>query len=59
MWLNGDETLVNTIDRDRNMSPINMTNGHVMTHDPLVVLVSTNYRSLMTLIMPFDSAIFE
>nr|KAJ0190648.1 hypothetical protein LSAT_V11C800428020 [Lactuca sativa] len=39
IWLNGDETLVNTIDRDRNMLPINMINGHALTRDPLVVLV--------------------
>ena len=40
IWLDGDETLVNTIDRDGNMLPINMVNGHAKTHDPLVVLVS-------------------
>jgi len=40
IWLDGDETLVNTIDRDGNMMPINMINGHALTHDPLVVLVS-------------------
>ena len=39
IWLDGDETLVNTIDRDGNMLPINMVNGHALTHDPLVVLV--------------------
>lgn len=46
IWLDGNETLVNTIDREGNMSPINMINGHAITHDPLVVLVScffTNY----------------
>lgn len=52
MWLDGDETLVNTIDRDGNMSPINMIDGHAITHDPLVVIVS-NYSYLITLIMPF------
>jgi carboxyl-terminal processing protease len=31
---------VNTIDRDGNMSPISMIDGHAITHDPLVVLVS-------------------
>ncbi|CAI9280740.1 unnamed protein product [Lactuca saligna] len=36
--LDGDETLVNTIDRDGNMLPVNMINGHAVTHDPLVVL---------------------
>ncbi|KAL4198289.1 hypothetical protein AMTRI_Chr03g139430 [Amborella trichopoda] len=40
MWLDGNETLVNTIDRDGNMLPINMANGHALTHDPLVVLVN-------------------
>ena len=40
MWLDGNETLVNTIDRDGNIAPINMANGHAITHDPLVVLVS-------------------
>lgn len=53
MWLDGDETLVNTIDRDGNMSPINMIDGHAITHDPLVVIVSTNYSYSITLIMPF------
>lgn len=41
IWLDGDETLVNTIDRDGNMLPINMIDGHALTHDPLVVLVSS------------------
>nr|KAJ0220125.1 hypothetical protein LSAT_V11C200052290 [Lactuca sativa] len=36
--LDGDETLVNTIDRDGNMLPVNMINGHAVTCDPLVVL---------------------
>lgn len=40
IWLDGNETLVNTVDRDGHMSPINMANGHALTHDPLVVLVS-------------------
>lgn len=40
IWLDGDETLVNTIDRDGNMLPINLIDGHALTHDPLVVLVS-------------------
>lgn len=42
IWLEGNETLVNTIDRDGHMSPINMVNGHAVTHDPLIVLVSVN-----------------
>lgn len=41
IWLDGTETLVNTIDRDGNMLPINMIDGHAITHDPLVVLVSS------------------
>lgn len=40
LWLDGDETLVYTIDREGVTSPINMINGHAVTHDPLVVLVS-------------------
>lgn len=40
IWLDGDETLVNTIDRDGNMLPITIGKGHALTHDPLVVLVS-------------------
>ncbi|XP_004144663.1 carboxyl-terminal-processing peptidase 3, chloroplastic isoform X1 [Cucumis sativus] len=45
IWLDGDETLVNTIDRDGNMSPINMIDGHAITHDPLVVLVNEGSAS--------------
>ncbi|KAI9160649.1 hypothetical protein LWI28_010320 [Acer negundo] len=45
IWLDGDETLVNTIDREGNMSPINMINGHAVTHDPLVVLVNERSAS--------------
>lgn len=45
IWLDGDETLVNTIDRDGNLLPINMFNGHALTHDPLVVLVSSKLTS--------------
>ncbi|KAI7744797.1 hypothetical protein M8C21_006994 [Ambrosia artemisiifolia] len=45
IWLDGDETLVNTIDRDGNMLPINMINGHALTHDPLVVLVNEGSAS--------------
>ncbi|KAL9151939.1 hypothetical protein ABFS82_11G085200 [Erythranthe guttata] len=40
IWLDGTETLVNTIYRDRNMLPIDMIDGHALTRDPLVVLVS-------------------
>ncbi|KAL3034044.1 hypothetical protein AAZX31_02G169800 [Glycine max] len=39
MWLYGNKTLVNTIDKDGNMLPINMVDGHAITHDPLVVIV--------------------
>ncbi|XP_075639398.1 carboxyl-terminal-processing peptidase 3, chloroplastic isoform X1 [Castanea sativa] len=45
IWLDGDETLVNTIDRDGNMSPISMVNGHAITNDPLVVLVNEGSAS--------------
>ncbi|KAG4215754.1 hypothetical protein ERO13_A01G196000v2 [Gossypium hirsutum] len=45
IWLDGNETLVNTVDRDGHMSPINMANGHALTHDPLVVLVNEGSAS--------------
>ncbi|GER25895.1 carboxyl-terminal-processing protease [Striga asiatica] len=45
IWLDGTETLVNTIDRDGNMLPINMIDGHAITHDPLVVLVNEGSAS--------------
>lgn len=45
IWLDGDETLVNTIDREGNMQPINIINGHAITHDPLVVLVNEGSAS--------------
>ncbi|CAK9165065.1 unnamed protein product [Ilex paraguariensis] len=45
IWLDGNETLVNTIDREGNMSPINMASGHAVTHDPLVVLVNEGSAS--------------
>ncbi|XP_057999785.1 carboxyl-terminal-processing peptidase 3, chloroplastic isoform X2 [Hevea brasiliensis] len=45
IWLDGDETLVNTIDRDGNMLPINMVDGHAITHDPLVVLINEGSAS--------------
>ncbi|MCD9646005.1 Carboxyl-terminal-processing peptidase 3, chloroplastic [Datura stramonium] len=45
IWLDGDETLVNTIDRDGNMVPISMVNGHAVTHDPLIVLVNEGSAS--------------
>lgn len=40
IWLDGNETLVNTVDRDGNLLPISMVGGHAITHSPLVVLVS-------------------
>lgn len=46
IWLDGTETLVNTIDRDGNMLPINMIDGHAITRDPLVVLVSLSLTRL-------------
>ncbi|KAL3533848.1 hypothetical protein ACH5RR_007369 [Cinchona calisaya] len=45
IWLDGDETLVNTVDRNGNLLPINMINGHAVTHDPLVVLVNEGSAS--------------
>ncbi|XP_020971640.1 carboxyl-terminal-processing peptidase 3, chloroplastic isoform X2 [Arachis ipaensis] len=45
MWLDGDETLVNTIDRNGNMLPITMVDGHAITHDPLVVIVNEGSAS--------------
>ncbi|XP_047958452.1 carboxyl-terminal-processing peptidase 3, chloroplastic [Salvia hispanica] len=45
IWLEGTETLVNTIDREGNMLPINMINGHAITRDPLVVLVNEGSAS--------------
>ncbi|XP_011075200.1 carboxyl-terminal-processing peptidase 3, chloroplastic [Sesamum indicum] len=45
IWLDGTETLVNTIDRDGNMIPISMIDGHAITHDPLVVLVNEGSAS--------------
>ncbi|XP_057424387.1 carboxyl-terminal-processing peptidase 3, chloroplastic isoform X2 [Lotus japonicus] len=45
MWLDGDETLVNTIDRSGDVLPINMVNGHAITHDPLVVIVNEGSAS--------------
>ncbi|OMO70233.1 hypothetical protein COLO4_28683 [Corchorus olitorius] len=45
IWLDGNETLVNTVDREGHMSPINMINGHAVTHDPLVVLVNEGSAS--------------
>lgn len=45
IWLDGDETLVNTVDREGHMLPINMVDGHAITHDPLVVLVNEGSAS--------------
>lgn len=51
IWLDGDETLVNTIDREGNVLPINMIQGHSLTHDPLVVLVSFPFSAPWTLLL--------
>lgn len=40
MWLDGNEILVNTIDRDGNTLPISLMNGHALTRDPLAILVN-------------------
>ncbi|XP_073045849.1 carboxyl-terminal-processing peptidase 3, chloroplastic isoform X1 [Primulina eburnea] len=45
IWLDGTGILVNTIDRDGNMIPISMINGHALTRDPLVVLVNEESAS--------------
>lgn len=45
MWLDGNETLVNTIDRNGFTQPINLVNGHALTRDPLVVLVNEGSAS--------------
>ncbi|KAG8094441.1 hypothetical protein GUJ93_ZPchr0012g22018 [Zizania palustris] len=45
IWLDGDETLVNTVDREGNVLPINMVQGHSLTNDPLVVLVNEGSAS--------------
>lgn len=45
MWLDGNETLVNTIDRNGFTQPINLVGGHALTHDPLVVLVNEGSAS--------------
>ncbi|XP_074306950.1 carboxyl-terminal-processing peptidase 3, chloroplastic [Silene latifolia] len=45
MWLDGEETLVYTIDRDGHIFPINMVDGHALTHDPLVILVNEGSAS--------------
>ncbi|GMH08183.1 hypothetical protein Nepgr_010023 [Nepenthes gracilis] len=45
IWLDGEETLVNTIDRNGTMLPINAANGHAITHDPLVVLINEGSAS--------------
>ncbi|XP_057784253.1 carboxyl-terminal-processing peptidase 3, chloroplastic isoform X1 [Salvia miltiorrhiza] len=45
IWLDGTGTLVNTIDREGNMLPINMIDGHALTRDPLVVLVNEGSAS--------------
>jgi len=45
MWLDGDETLVNTVDRNGSLQPINLINSHALTHDALVVLVNEGSAS--------------
>ncbi|KAH9678827.1 Carboxyl-terminal-processing peptidase 3 [Citrus sinensis] len=45
IWLDGDETLVNAVDREGHTLPINMVDGHAITHDPLVVLVNEGSAS--------------
>ncbi|ESR34698.1 hypothetical protein CICLE_v10004757mg [Citrus x clementina] len=45
IWLDGDETFVNAVDREGHTLPINMVDGHAITHDPLVVLVNEGSAS--------------
>ncbi|KNA04809.1 hypothetical protein SOVF_196290 [Spinacia oleracea] len=45
LWLDGEETLVYTTDKDRHIFPINMVDGHAITHDPLVILVNEGSAS--------------
>lgn len=45
IWLDGEETLVYATDRDGHIFPINMVDGHALTHDPLVVLVNEGSAS--------------
>lgn len=45
IWLDGDETLVNAVDREGHTLPISMVDGHAITHDPLVVLVNEGSAS--------------
>lgn len=45
LWLDGEETLVYTTDRDGHIFPINMVDGHAITHDPLAVLVNEGSAS--------------
>ncbi|XP_021740936.1 carboxyl-terminal-processing peptidase 3, chloroplastic-like [Chenopodium quinoa] len=45
LWLDGEETLVYTTDRDKHIFPINMVDGHAITHDPLVILVNEGSAS--------------
>lgn len=45
IWLDGNETVVNTIDRSGNLLPINLSNGHALTHNPLAVLVNEGSAS--------------
>lgn len=57
IWLDGDETLVNTVDREGNLLPINMVDGHAITHDPLVVLVSFEFRRFKLLIFHMNQVL--
>ncbi|BFI30960.1 carboxyl-terminal processing protease [Marchantia polymorpha subsp. ruderalis] len=45
MWLNGDDILVNTIDRDGDTQPITLVNSRALTQNPLVVLVNEGSAS--------------
>ncbi|KAL2633013.1 hypothetical protein R1flu_004492 [Riccia fluitans] len=45
MWLDGDDVLVNTVDRDGDTQPITLIDGHALTKNPLVVLVNEGSAS--------------
>lgn len=57
IWLDEGKIIVNTIDRQGKMLPITMDDGHALTHDPLVVLVSPSqlfYYFLLKTLNPLE-----
>eukprot|EP00271_Cylindrocystis_brebissonii_P010945 TRINITY_DN27489_c0_g1_i1.p1 TRINITY_DN27489_c0_g1~~TRINITY_DN27489_c0_g1_i1.p1 ORF type:complete len:652 (+),score=127.25 TRINITY_DN27489_c0_g1_i1:137-2092(+) len=45
MWLDGEETLVNTVDRSGELQPVHLAESRALTQHPLVVLVNGNSAS--------------